>query len=169
MKVSLMAAVSAVLALDACGAAQPPRVSQAIVAPAHAGGESSAFTVIHAFAGGTDDGAEPYAGLVEHNGTLYGTTASGGAKEAGTVFTVTPSGGVTLLHSFNVEDGAQPWATPTFFHATMFGTTASGGDSGYGNVYALQKSGKYRVVITFTLDNKGGQAYGGAHFRPQSE
>jgi hypothetical protein len=52
-------------------------------------------------------------------------------------------------------------ATPTFFHGTMFGTTAIGGDSGYGNVYALQKSGKYRVVITFTLDNKGGQAYGG--------
>jgi uncharacterized repeat protein (TIGR03803 family) len=45
--------------------------------------------VLHAFSGGSD-GAIPYAGLVNLNGTLYGTTLRGGANNAGTVFAITP-------------------------------------------------------------------------------
>jgi uncharacterized repeat protein (TIGR03803 family) len=46
-------------------------------------------TVIHSFGSGTD-GEDPEADLVDVNGTLYGTTASGGAHGEGTVFSVTP-------------------------------------------------------------------------------
>ena len=44
--------------------------------------------VLHNFNGA--DGNEPYAGLVLANGTLYGTTAYGGASNQGTVFSVVP-------------------------------------------------------------------------------
>jgi len=45
--------------------------------------------VLHAFAA-KPDGAEPVAGLVEVDGTLYGTTQVGGSSGYGTVFALTP-------------------------------------------------------------------------------
>jgi uncharacterized repeat protein (TIGR03803 family) len=47
-------------------------------------------TVLHSFTGKPGDGANPQAGLVDVNGTLYGTTSSGGANGYGTVFSITP-------------------------------------------------------------------------------
>src|ERR1035441_1813287 len=60
-------------------------------------------------------GASPYAGLVQAtDGDLYGTTWGGGAKNAGTVFKITPAGILTTLYSFcshtNCTDGAEPEA-----------------------------------------------------------
>lgn len=46
-------------------------------------------SVLHSF-GGSGDGKYPYAGLININGTLYGTTTAGGAKNAGTVFSLSP-------------------------------------------------------------------------------
>src|SRR3984957_1335884 len=52
-------------------------------------------TVLHAFAGGTD-GANPSASLIQAiDRNFYGTTTLGGASGHGTVFQMTPSGGVT--------------------------------------------------------------------------
>jgi uncharacterized repeat protein (TIGR03803 family) len=45
--------------------------------------------VLHSF-GAPKDGKYPYGGLIDVNGTLYGTTTAGGAKDAGTVFALTP-------------------------------------------------------------------------------
>ena len=43
------------------------------------------------------------------DGALYGTTSSGGASGAGTVFKVNPDGtGFTTLVSFNSRTGANP-------------------------------------------------------------
>jgi len=39
---------------------------------------------------GLSDGAQPYAGLIDVAGTLYGTTSKGGAFGYGTVFKITP-------------------------------------------------------------------------------
>ncbi|MGC2406220.1 MAG: choice-of-anchor tandem repeat GloVer-containing protein [Candidatus Cybelea sp.] len=51
---------------------------------------AGAETVLHSFTGGsTADGAYPEAGLIYLDGTLYGTTASGGSYGDGTVFTIT--------------------------------------------------------------------------------
>jgi uncharacterized repeat protein (TIGR03803 family) len=44
-------------------------------------------TVLYSF-GAPKDGKYPYAGLINVNGTLYGTTTAGGAKDAGTVFSL---------------------------------------------------------------------------------
>ena len=48
-------------------------------------------TVLHSFKGGSSDGATPYAGLItDKHGALYGTTQSGGTRNVGTVFKLTP-------------------------------------------------------------------------------
>jgi uncharacterized repeat protein (TIGR03803 family) len=47
-------------------------------------------TILHDFAGGTQDGCSPLGGLVALNGTLYGTTVTNGLYDAGTVFAFTP-------------------------------------------------------------------------------
>src|SRR5262245_31559858 len=68
------------------------------------------FSVVHSFNG--SDGANPLAGFtIDAAGKLYGTTNSGGAYNAGTVFKVTPKGKEIVLHSFTGgKDGANPQA-----------------------------------------------------------
>jgi uncharacterized repeat protein (TIGR03803 family) len=48
--------------------------------------------VVYSFCGQQScaDGINPYAGLTSVNDTLYGTTKSGGANYAGTVFSIKP-------------------------------------------------------------------------------
>jgi len=48
------------------------------------------YTDLYDFTGG-DDGANPYGGVtLDANGNLYGTTAFGGASDAGVVWEITP-------------------------------------------------------------------------------
>jgi len=50
---------------------------------------AGAESVLHSFAGAATDGNEPLAGLImDSAGNLYGTTAVGGANDAGTVFKI---------------------------------------------------------------------------------
>ena len=58
-------------------------------------------TVLHSFAGGTGDGANPYDALIQgSDGKLYGTTSAGGSSGYGMVFAITSSGTETVLHAF---------------------------------------------------------------------
>jgi uncharacterized repeat protein (TIGR03803 family) len=91
--------------------------------------------VVHSFGGSPNDGAYPSSRLIAINGTLYGTTARGGAHRCfsngtgcGTVFAVTPSGKERLLHSFAAgKDGAIPLAGLVDGNGTLYGTTSAGG------------------------------------------
>ncbi len=48
---------------------------------------TGSLTMLHSFSGSPNDGALPFAGLVQGNdGNFYGTTALGGTQGAGTVF-----------------------------------------------------------------------------------
>jgi uncharacterized repeat protein (TIGR03803 family) len=52
------------------------------------------------------EGGNPQGGLIDVNGTLYGTTVGGGESDLGTVFSIDPSTGAeTVLHSFSTEAG----------------------------------------------------------------
>src|SRR5579864_8122017 len=66
--------------------------------------------VLHSFAGG--DGSLPSVALIQAtDGNFYGTTYYGGTSNAGTVFKMTPSGAVTVVHSFTTGvDGGYPLA-----------------------------------------------------------
>src|SRR6202162_4509076 len=68
---------------------------------------AGAITVLHAFKGYPTDGNRPIGILVQGpDGHFYGTTYKGGTTNGnGTVFKITPTGALTLLHSFNYGNG----------------------------------------------------------------
>ncbi|MGC1760699.1 MAG: choice-of-anchor tandem repeat GloVer-containing protein, partial [Candidatus Cybelea sp.] len=51
--------------------------------------QSGTEQVLHSFGHGKD-GSDPVAALIDVNGTLYGTTESGGTQDEGAVFALTP-------------------------------------------------------------------------------
>jgi len=121
-------------------------------------GQAQTFTVLYSFSGG-EDGGNPFAGLVmDRDGNLYGTTASGGFSGFGTVFKVDNSGNETVLHSFSGLDGAVPLAGLVMDRdGNLYGTTAFGGssfvdnlaDSGNGTVFKVDSQGNETVLHSF--------------------
>ncbi len=108
------------------------------------------LTVLHSFDDGSvkNDGQQPVDPIViASDGTLYGTTESGGANGDGTVFKMTPSGALTVLHSFaGGADGAKPEAAITIdTDGQLYGTTTAGGNGG-GTVFSLHTDGTHYLV-----------------------
>jgi len=105
-------------------------------------GHEWVYKVLHDFDTNTGDGTSPWAGLsLGENGTLYGTTAGGGASHSGTVFALTFDDGKwteKVLHSFSGKDGSSPFSSLTLDQAGhLYGTTVLGGTNlstcgGYG-------------------------------------
>lgn len=112
-------------------------------------------TVLHAFAGGTD-GEFPQGGLVrDASGSLYGTTAAGGASN-GTVFKLDASGNETVLHRFTFTDGDGPAGSLIGDSAgNLYGTTIRGGEYNWGTVYKVDPSGNETVLYSFTGGKDG--------------
>jgi uncharacterized repeat protein (TIGR03803 family) len=110
--------------------------------------------VLHRFGSGSD-GLYPYAGLIDVNGTLYGTTAYGGAYGAegeysGTVFSITTTGQEKVLHSFGSgSDGLYPNAGLIDVNGTLYGTTSLGGAFGLGTVFSISTTGDEQVLHSF--------------------
>jgi uncharacterized repeat protein (TIGR03803 family) len=84
------------------------------------------------------------------SGNFYGTTSEGGANGDGEVFEMTLSGGLTILHSFDVSDGADPGGlTPS--SGNYYGTTAAGGADDDGEVYEMTPTGTVTVLHSFDV------------------
>jgi uncharacterized repeat protein (TIGR03803 family) len=110
---------------------------------------------MHSFAGPPQDGAYPYAGLVEDGaGNLYGTTRygttvsntgcfNGPMEGCGTVFKFDSSGNETVEYSFNPSDGlAFPTASLLLDSSgVLYGTTEFGGASGMGGIFKIEIPG----------------------------
>jgi uncharacterized repeat protein (TIGR03803 family) len=106
------------------------------------------------------DGSDPYAAMIDVNGTLYGTTASGGAIGVGTIFRITTSGTEKAIHSFKSSmDGANPYAHLTLVHGMLYGTTVYGGPSSCGTVFRVTTSGAEKVLHAFKGPNDGCNPY----------
>lgn len=118
-------------------------------------------TVLHSFTGGAD-GAVPSSGLtMDARGNLYGTTESGGATGAGTVYRVNGGGQVSVLYAFQGSpDGGYPSGDLVLDAAgNLYGTTEFGGSSGdlsYGVVYELTAGLKEKILYAFTGGTDGG-------------
>jgi len=121
---------------------------------------SGSETILHAF--GYTDGSNPTGALVIGNdGNFYGTTLTGGAHVngtgGGTVFKITPSGGFTLLYSFNPSssaDGYEPLAgLVKGSGGNFYGTTAAGGVNGAGTVFVITPSGALTYLHSFSAVN----------------
>jgi uncharacterized repeat protein (TIGR03803 family) len=149
--------------------------------------------VLHSFAGGAADGANPQADLImDREGNLYGTTCAGGAYAAGagstcgvsgvstsgggTVFELSKKGNETVLHSFGAgTDGANPWAGVTMdAKGNLYGTTSAGGADTFGTVFQLMPlpesilstPPKYKenILYSFAEQSDGGVPYAGVAF-----
>jgi len=132
--------------------------------------------ILHNFAG-SPDGASPQGGLVEVNGTLYGTTDSAGANGGGTVFSITLGGVEKVLHSFGPypdgADGSYPVGGLVEIHGKLYGATANGGKHhAHGVVFSITMGGLEKVLHSFSgsdgafpeagLVDVGGTLYGTA-------
>jgi uncharacterized repeat protein (TIGR03803 family) len=117
------------------------------------------LTTLYCFCSKTNctDGSRPFGGLVQAtNGSLYGTTYTGGADVTcviynyvgcGTVFRITPSGTLTTLHSFYATDGDGPIAA--LVQATdgnFYGTTLL---NGFGTVFKVTPGGTLTTLHRF--------------------
>ena len=107
--------------------------------------DTGAQTVVYSFCSQQNcaDGQFPLAGLIDVNGTLYGTTFAGGAnKSYGAVFALDPgTGATTMVYSFcsqpGCSDGEYPQATLINVKGRLYGTTQGGGAHGYGTVFSI--------------------------------
>jgi uncharacterized repeat protein (TIGR03803 family) len=109
---------------------------------------TGAESIVYAFAGGTD-GQFPSSGLTAVNGTLYGTTESGGgtgcydAEGCGTVFSINLDTGVeSVVYAFTGgSDGSEPSGGLIAVNGNLYGTTAGGGAYRKGAVFVLKPEG----------------------------
>jgi uncharacterized repeat protein (TIGR03803 family) len=89
-------------------------------------------------------GSGPYSGVIfDTSGNLYGTTVFGGANSQGTVYQLTPSGGVwaeTVLYSFSGDTEGPKNALAMDAAGNLYGTTFQGGAYQGGNVFRLSQS-----------------------------
>jgi uncharacterized repeat protein (TIGR03803 family) len=127
--------------------------------------------VLHSFQG-APDGASPVAGLVQGaSGAFYGVTRFGGtgvcpggnAPGCGTVFSITRSGMLKVLHSFTggPADGAQPEAVLLSRPGGVFyGTTFTGGSVDNGTVFKISPpsvaGGSWSESIAYAFSHSPG-------------
>ena len=109
------------------------------------------FIPIYQFGG---DGGSPVAGLVQaSNGNFYGAASFYGQYLCGTLFEVTPSGGFTLLHTFDGHDGCYPQATLVQgTDGNLYGVASAGGaGNGYnaGTFFNITPSGTFTLLHVF--------------------
>ena len=111
--------------------------------------------VIYSFKG-VPDGANPQGPLILVNGTLYGTTAAGGAScpffpaGCGTVYSIDASGRERVLYRFagKPNDGSLPTGNLVYLNGKLYGTTMGGGPVSWGTVFSMTLSGNERVLYT---------------------
>lgn len=152
-------------ALGVSPEAGPIRVNDVLFATAAFGGSNNAGAVfsvdwktgaerlLHSFGGGSD-GWYPYAGLLDVNGTAYGTTSGGPTQfdGYGTVFSLDlRTGAETVLYAFGGgKDGASPYGVFINVDGTLYGTTAEGGEEGRGTLFSVDlKTNTEKVIYSF--------------------
>ena len=126
---------------------------------------SGAEFILHSFAGGTTDGANPYGGVVLDGNTIYGTTENGGfeATQNGGTSCVSSGGCGTVFglgingipeyptHSFagGAADGEEPiGGLLAGSGGILYGTTYTGGSDGAGTVFEISSTGE-TVLYSF--------------------
>jgi uncharacterized repeat protein (TIGR03803 family) len=129
--------------------------------------EAQTYSLVYQFKAGPD-GSNPFANVIlDAKGDLYGTTTIDGAYGYGTVFKVTPTGKLSVLHSFTGTggDGANPFGPlvrdtgGNLYGTTEYGGTFGGacGALGCGIVFKIDAAGTETVLYQFTGSPGDGQ------------
>jgi uncharacterized repeat protein (TIGR03803 family) len=103
--------------------------------------------VLHSFKG-PPDGANPFAGLMDSEQNLYGTTRDGGTQgNLGTVFKVSQAGKENVLYRFKREqNGYNPSGLVRDAQGNLYGTNEEGGLTGAGVVFEITPDGKEKIL-----------------------
>jgi len=133
---------------------------------------AGAFTILHSFTGGADGANPAYSALIRaSDGTFWGTTQfGGGAANAGTVYTMTAAGAVTVVHAFTgiilhtgdappttAMDGLQPGAgLLQASDGNLYGAAGGGGSFGGGTTFVVTPAGVYTQLYAFAGSAEGG-------------
>jgi uncharacterized repeat protein (TIGR03803 family) len=111
------------------------------------------------FGTNTGDGAYPALNdmVLASDGNYYGTTSSGGANNLGTIFRLSPSGALHVVHSFA---GGAEGCTPTGglslnASGALIGLAAGCGASGAGVIFRSSLNGTLVVLHTFASGTDG--------------
>jgi uncharacterized repeat protein (TIGR03803 family) len=106
--------------------------------------------ILHSF-DGSATGSSPYNGLtLGSDGNFYGVTPYGGSGGDGTVFKITPTGTLTVLHPFtNTGDGGGPTSPPVQGNDGNFYGTTSGTSLEADTFYKVTPSGTFKTLHTF--------------------
>ena len=114
------------------------------------------LTVLHNFLYAPEEPHRPYGGLIQaQDGNYYGTTLFGGPGRGGTIYRMTPSSAVTVVHGFdeNGADGCAPYAQLLEADdGLLYGTTSACGDHALGTAFRVTLAGALEVLHQF----KGG-------------
>lgn len=129
-----------------------------------------AYTVLHSFRGGDDDGQYPVAGVVfGPDGALYGTTQTGGSDVGakGVVYRLSQGGGswnTQILHRFGGGTDGEGPIEPVAFDddGALYGTTPYGGQGACflfcGTVFRIGDAAgaaQYDVIYRFAHGTDG--------------
>jgi uncharacterized repeat protein (TIGR03803 family) len=119
-------------------------------------GDAAKYKVLYRFGGGSD-ARVPLAALIDVNGTLYGTTYTGGStgNHGGTVFSITRGGKEQVVFRFDSQDGRRPEASLINVSGTLYGTTYGGGGRKRGVVFSLTTGGVEQVLHRFDGNHQG--------------
>lgn len=107
---------------------------------------------LYSFTGGVD-GADPQASLaLGSDGNFYGTTASGGANQQGTVFQISANGELNNLYSFTggADGGVPEMGLVQSSDGNLYGTTSDGGTNDAGTVFEITTNGSLTTLYAFT-------------------
>jgi uncharacterized repeat protein (TIGR03803 family) len=126
------------------------------------GAQAAKFTVLHAFAGGSD-GLSPSSGLLmDSAGNLYGTTAGGGSANEGVIYKITSAGVESVLYTFTCgADGGGPSGTLIADSAgNLYGTASECGAGNDGAIFKISPSGAETTIYAFTGGTDSGPGGG---------
>ena len=118
------------------------------------------LTPVHDFDG--SDGYLPVGVVQGVGGNLYGVATGGGANNAGTFYSLTPSGGAfAVLYTFNYEGtgGARPQAALALGNdGNFYGTTIDGGLDGTGTIFRVTPGGSLVALHNFRSEDGVGDS-----------
>jgi len=122
--------------------------------------DGSGYGLLHAFAGGNLDGAEPIGSLIQSGSTLYGMTEYGGSSNLGTLFEVNTDGsGFRVLRSFagGGGDGSEPEGSLIQSGSVLYGMTPYGGSSNLGTLFEVNTDGSgFSILHSFVGGSSDG-------------
>jgi uncharacterized repeat protein (TIGR03803 family) len=98
---------------------------------------------------GAQDGATPSGLARASKGLLYGTTRSGGAQNAGTLFALSPGGAFATLAALSSTVGSTPLCPPVEGTNSMLFGVASLGGSGNGTIFEMTPDGAPANLYSF--------------------